>query len=73
MAKYYISNENGDWWTINAFNGAGQRLFIISEAELAEVVAEENPEDAGADLATIDGLAGVIISKGEAIDFEFSL
>jgi len=72
MSKFDVANENGDWWTINAFNGAGQKLFIISEADLAKAVEEENPEDAGVPLAHIDGLAGVIISNGYSVKVDLA-
>ena len=70
MSKFYIANENGDWWVVNNSNGSGQRLFVISEEELSEVVASENPEDAGVPLSDIDGLAGVFISNGSSIKID---
>ena len=70
MSKYYIANENGEWWTVNAYTGAGQRVFVISETELLQAVEEESPEDKGADLATIDGLAGMIISNGSSVKID---
>ena len=72
MSKFYVSNENGEWWVINPSTEAGQRLFIISEADLAKAVEEENPEDAGAELSTIDGLAGVIISNGYSVQVDLA-
>jgi len=66
--KLYVSNENGDWWTINTASAAGGNyLFIISEEDLARAVTLENEEDAGADLSSLDGLAGVIISNGKSV------
>lgn len=73
MAKYYIANENGDWWTIDSETGEGVTLYVISEADLARAVAEENPEVAEIDLADTDKLERAIVRHGEAIDFEFSL
>ena len=73
MAKYYIANENGDWWTIDSETGEGVTLYVISEADLARAVAEENPEVAEIDLADTDKLERAITRHGEAIDFEFSL
>lgn len=70
MSKFYIANENGDWWVVNNSNGSGQKLFVISEEELSEVVASENPEDAGVPLSHIDGLAGVIISNGSSVKID---
>lgn len=73
MAKFYIANENGDWWTIDSETGEGVTLYVISEADLARAVAEENPEVAEIDLADTDKLERAIVRHGEAIDFEFSL
>jgi hypothetical protein len=45
MSILYVSNENGDWWTIDTESTAGQTLFIIKEEDLARAVAEEYPEE----------------------------
>jgi hypothetical protein len=39
MSVYYVSNENGDWWTINTVGNysTGETLFIIKEEDLAKV------------------------------------
>lgn len=39
MTMYYVSNENGDWWTINTMGNysTGETLFIIKEEDLAKV------------------------------------
>jgi len=34
MSKFYIANENGDWWTMDTETGQGLTLFVISEADL---------------------------------------
>ena len=73
MARYYIANENGDWWTIDSETGEGVTLYVISEADLARAVADENPEVAEIDLTETDKLERAITRLGEAIDFEFSL
>jgi len=44
MAVYYVSNENGDWWTIDTDSGVGQTLFIIEAGELAKVADTTNPD-----------------------------
>jgi hypothetical protein len=44
MAIYYVSNENGDWWTIDTDSGVGQTLFIIEAGELAKVADTTNPD-----------------------------
>jgi hypothetical protein len=44
MAVYYVSNENGDWWTIDTDSGVGQTLFIIEAGELAKVTDTTNPD-----------------------------
>jgi hypothetical protein len=66
MAIYYVSNENGDWWTIDIATGTGDTLFIISEADLARAVAEENPEEKEIDIDGIDKLEDVIREYGKA-------
>ena len=44
MAVYYVSNENGDWWTIDTDSGVGQTLFIIEASELDKVADTTNPD-----------------------------
>jgi len=73
MAKFYIANENGDWWTIDSETGEGVTLYVISEADLARAVADENPEAVEIDLTETDKLERAITRHGEAVDFEFSL
>jgi len=73
MAKFYVANENGDWWTIDSETGEGVTLYVISEADLARAVADENPEAVEIDLTETDKLERAITRHGEAIDFEFSL
>lgn len=66
MAIYYVSNENGDWWTIDTATGAGDTLFIISEGDLARAVAQENPDEDEIDVDGIDKLEDVIREYGTA-------
>ena len=66
MAIYYVSNENGDWWTIDTANAEGDTLFIISEADLARAVAQENPDEDEIDIDGIDKLEDVIREYGKA-------
>jgi hypothetical protein len=66
MAIYYVSNENGDWWTIDTATGQGDTLFIISEGDLARAVAEENPDEKEIDVDGIDKLEDVIREYGTA-------
>lgn len=44
MATYYVSNENGDWWTIDTDSEIGQTLFIIESSELDKVADTTNPD-----------------------------
>jgi hypothetical protein len=44
MATYYVSNENGDWWTIDTDSEVGQTLFIIESSELDKVADTTNPD-----------------------------
>lgn len=66
MAIYYVSNENGDWWTIDTATAQGDTLFIISEADLTRAVAEENPDEKEIDVDGIDKLEDVIRDYGKA-------
>jgi hypothetical protein len=60
MAIYYVSNENGDWWTIDTDNTEGQTLFIIKEEDLAKVT----------DINHTDKLDRAIREHGTAQDVE---
>ena len=60
MSTYYVSNENGDWWTIETDSTEGQTLFIIKEEELAKVT----------DITDTDKLDRVIREHGTAQDVE---
>ena len=66
MAIYYVSNENGDWWTIDTANAEGDALFIIKEEDLARAVAEENPDEDEIDIDSIDKLEDIIREYGTA-------
>jgi hypothetical protein len=73
MAIYYVSNENGDWWTIDTATGQGDTLFIIKEEDLARAVAEENPNEVEIDVDSIDKLEDVIREYGTAQTVEVAL
>ena len=60
MSTYYVSNENGDWWTIETDTTAAQTLFIIKEEDLAKVT----------DINDTDKLDRVIREHGTAQDIE---
>ena len=60
MTTYYVSNENGDWWTIDTDSGVGQTLFIIEAGELGKV----------ADTTHLDKLDRDIREHGTAQDIE---
>ena len=66
MAIYYVSNENGDWWTIDTADGEGDTLFIIKEEDLALAVAEEYPNEVEIDVNSIDKLEDIIREYGTA-------
>ena len=66
MAIYYVSNENGDWWTIDTATAQGDTLFIISETDLARAVAEEKPDEDEIDIDGLDKLEDVIRDYGKA-------
>ena len=70
MSTLYVANQNGDWWAIDTESGEGMTLFVISEADLAHAIAEENPELPEIDLADTDKLERAITRHGEAIDLE---
>jgi hypothetical protein len=60
MATYYVSNENGDWWTVDTDSGVGQTLFIINASELDKVT----------DTTHLDKLEREIREHGIAQDLE---
>lgn len=60
MSTYYVSNGNGDWWTIDTESTAGQTLFIIKAEELDKVT----------DTTDLDGLERHIREHGTAQDIE---
>ena len=70
MSVYYVSNGNGDWWTIDTESTAGQTLFIIKEEDLAVAVANDYPEEKEIDLGAFDKLEDVIREHGTAQDVE---
>jgi len=70
MSVYYVSNENGDWWTIDTESTTGQTLFIIKEEDLAVAVANDYPEEKEIDLGAFDKLEDVIREHGTAQDVE---
>jgi hypothetical protein len=74
MTMYYVSNENGDWWTINTMGNysTGETLFIIKEEDLAVAVANEYPEEKEIDLGAFDKLEDVIREYGKAHNVEVS-
>lgn len=66
MATYYVSNENGDWWTIDTATAQGDTLFVIREEDLARAVADENPDEDEIDIDSIDKLEDIIRDYGKA-------
>lgn len=73
MSKFYIANENGDWWTMDTETGQGLTLFVISEADLKNTFSQYEPIWREVDLGAQDKLEQVITEHGTAIDFNFSL
>jgi hypothetical protein len=65
MSVYYVSNGNGDWWTIRTIgnHSVGQTLFIIKEEDLAKVT----------DITDTDKLDRAIREHGTAQDVEVAL
>lgn len=70
MSVYYVSNENGDWWTIDTESTTGQTLFIITEEELKKKALAEGLMWADDDLDGLDKLEDVIQEHGTAQDVE---
>jgi hypothetical protein len=70
MSVYYVSNENGDWWTIDTESTTGQTLFIITEEELKKKALAEGLMWADDDLDGLDKLEDVIREHGTAQDVE---
>ena len=71
MSKFYIANENGDWWTMDTETGQGVTLFVISEADLKKALADVELDVLEEDLGARDKLEQAITEHGEAIDFNF--
>ena len=71
MSKFYIANENGDWWTMDTETGQGLTLFVISEADLKKALADVELDVMEEDLGARDKLEQAITEHGEAIDFNF--
>ena len=70
MSVYYVSNENGDWWTIDTESTSGQTLFIIKEEDLKKRALSEGLIWADDDLDGLDKLEDVIREHGTAQDVE---
>jgi hypothetical protein len=72
MSVYYVSNENGDWWTINTIgnHSVGQTLFVIKEEDLKKRALSEGLIWADDDLDGLDKLEDVIREHGTAQDVE---
>jgi hypothetical protein len=73
MSVYYVSNENGDWWTIDTENTQGQTLFVIKEEDLKKRALSEGLIWADDDLDGLDKLEDVIREHGTAQDVEVGL
>jgi len=73
MSVYYVSNENGDWWTINTESTSGQTLFVIKEEDLKKRALSEGLIWADDDLDGLDKLEDVIREHGTAQDVEVGL
>ena len=70
MSTFYVSNENGDWWTIDTESTTGQTLFIITEEELKKKALAEGLMWADDDLDGLDKLEDLIREHGTAQDVE---
>ena len=70
MSVYYVSNENGDWWTIDTESTTGQTLFVIKEEDLKKRALSEGLIWADDDLDGLDKLEDVIREHGTAQDVE---
>lgn len=73
MSILYVSNENGDWWTIDTESTAGQTLFIIKEEDLKKKALAEGLMWAEDDLDGLDKLEDLIQQHGTAQDVEVAL
>lgn len=60
METYYVSNQNGDWWTMTKESP----LYVISKSELSEIVARDG-DNLESDY--LDKLDQTIQAHGEAI------
>ena len=69
MSTFYVSNENGDWWTIDTETQAGKKLFFISAEELKKKALAEGLCWAEDDVSTLDKLEDLIQEHGETTEF----
>ena len=70
MSILYVSNENGDWWTIDTDSTAGQTLFVIKEEDLKKRALSEGLMWADDELDGLDKLEDLIREHGTAQDVE---
>lgn len=75
MSKLYVSNANGDWWTVDTETGSGAIVYVIAEDKLTELVIEkygqETLDESRGQLGNIDKLERLIGKFGDALDIEF--
>jgi hypothetical protein len=73
MSILYVSNENGDWWTIDTESTAGQTLFVIKEEDLTKKALAEGLIWADDAVDGLDKLEDLIREHGTAQDVEVAL
>jgi len=67
MAKYLVTNENGDWWEFDTESGSGNALWIIETDKLREQISEQLD---GGDIYAQDKLWRLISEYGELTTLE---
>lgn len=66
MAKYLITNENGDWWEFDPELGIGDTLWVIEKAKLEHILIDQDDRLASDnDIYALDKLEQDIREHGD--------
>jgi NADH/NAD ratio-sensing transcriptional regulator Rex len=68
MAKYLVTNENGDWWEFDTASGNGTMLWIIETDKLREQLGEDLD---GIEIYELDKLDRAIKEYGYDVSIEW--
>lgn len=66
MAKYLITNENGDWWEFDPELQVGDTLWVIETSKLEHIlIDQEDRLSSAADIYGLDKLEQDIREHGD--------